>query len=342
MDVGQIVLSIVVTLLILTGLIVVHEFGHYMVAKKRGIAVSEFAVGFGPKLVKWTRNGTEFSIRAIFIGGFVRFADDVEGAPKEGDFRAASLKSRVLTIVAGPAMNVIVAVVLAVVFLASFGERQAIIMEVIPNTPAYEAGLEPGDAIRNMNGTSVDFYDYDVQNLPDSEGLTQMELTVERDGKKIDLSIPYAEVDGQSAIGITFGPEIRPFGVGESFALSLKWIGIQIREIVKALGGLFFMGQVENVGGIVMTAAVVGQAVHSGISIVVMLIALISVNLAIINLLPIPALDGGKLVMYAVEGVRKKPAPERLEGILNMIGFAFIIGLAIFLVVQDVGRLIPG
>jgi regulator of sigma E protease len=97
---AQVVISIVATLLILTGLLVGHEFGHYIVAKKRGIKVTEFAIGFGPKLVKWNRNGTEFSIRAIFAGGFVKFPDDYEKEPQKGDYRSAPLKSRALMVVA--------------------------------------------------------------------------------------------------------------------------------------------------------------------------------------------------------------------------------------------------
>ncbi|MDL2237248.1 M50 family metallopeptidase [Christensenellaceae bacterium OttesenSCG-928-K19] len=338
----QIVIMVVATVLLLSGLIVVHEFGHYLVAKKRGIKVVEFAIGFGPRLIKWYRGETEFSIRPILFGGFVKFPDDVEEEPQEGDFRSASLKSKALTIVAGPAMNVILAIVLAIVFLTAMGEAQAVIADVQQGSPAQEAGLMEGDAIREMNGQNIDFFYYDTIDSQNAEGRESMTITVERDGERIELEVPYAEINGKKAVGISYGPELRPFSVGESFGLSFKWIGIKTGEILNALGGVFFRGEVENVGGIVATTVVVGQAVQSGLATVIMLASLISINLAIVNLLPIPALDGGKLVLYAIEGIRRKPASERLEGVLNLAGFVLLIGLSVFLVFQDVGRLVAG
>ncbi|HBU11402.1 MAG TPA: RIP metalloprotease RseP, partial [Clostridiales bacterium] len=158
----QVFITVVSTLLLLSGLVVAHELGHYLVAKKRGIRVVEFAIGFGPRLVKWHRGETEFSIRPILFGGFVKFPDDVEDKPQEGDFRSASLKSRVLTILAGPAMNLLLAIVLAIIFLSTQGFYQSVIVEVQPGSPAAQAGLLEGDAIREMNGQRIDFYDFDT------------------------------------------------------------------------------------------------------------------------------------------------------------------------------------
>lgn len=341
----EIVITVVSTLLILTALIVVHELGHYFVAKKRGIAVSEFAIGFGPRLIKWHRGETEFSIRPIFIGGFVKFADDMEKEPQPGDFRSASLKSRFLTILAGPVMNVIFALVIAAVILTAFGDSQPVVAEVQPDTPAAEAGLMPGDVIKKWNGVTVDF-SYDMQDVADAKNDASVPLVVERDGQKYSYDIPYAEMtdkngDTVNAIGISYAMEEKSFNFFEALGLSFKWIYMQMKAILVTLGKLIFLGQgVENVAGIVGTAAVVGTAVQSlNGEFILLLIALISVNLAIMNLLPIPALDGGKIIMYIVEGVRRKPAPEKLESALNFIGFALLMGLAVFLVFQDVGRL---
>jgi len=338
----QIFISIVVTLLVLTALIVVHEFGHYIVAKKRGISVSEFAIGFGPRLVKWHRKETEFSIRPIFAGGFVRFADDMEKEPQPGDFRSASIKSRALTIIAGPLMNVILAVILVTILLMSAGDYQPVVVEISEGTPAAEAGLMPGDVIKKWNGVNIDFI-YDMQDVARAEKGAASEITVERDGQKYSYELPYQDVDGQKLVGLSYAMAPKTFNFFEAVGLSFKWIFLQMREIVTTLGKLLFMGEgVENVSGIVGTASIVGEvAMNYGYDMMLTLVALISVNLAIINLLPIPALDGGKLVLYAVEGVRKKPAPERLEGILNLAGFVFLIGLSVFMVFQDIGKMIP-
>ncbi|MBC5647096.1 M50 family metallopeptidase [Christensenella tenuis] len=338
----QIVLSIVVTLLVLTALVVAHEFGHYIVAKKRGIKVAEFAIGFGPKLIKWRRGETEFSIRPFFIGGYNKFADDEEKDPVPGDFRAASLKSRFLTIIAGPLMNVIVAVILAAVLLMTVGNAQPVVSGLEQGSTAQSAGIMEGDIIREMNGVRIDFT-YDLQDAFGAEQGDILALTVERDGQKISFSVPYEpeEVDGRKVTGMSLSLEPRTFHFFEAIALSFKWLFLVTREMIMALGNLFFMGQgVENMSGIVGVASMVGQAAMIGWDQVINLTALLSINLAIVNLLPIPALDGGKIVLYAVEGIRRKPASPKVEGTLNLIGMVLIFGLAIFLIFQDVQRLI--
>lgn len=339
----QVVITIVSALLLLTALIVVHEFGHYIVAKRCGIKVDAFAIGFGPRLIKWRRNETEFSIRPIFIGGFVRFADDIESEPKPGDFRTAPLRKRFATIAAGPLMNILLAIVLSIVILMAFGDYEPAIATIEPGTPAYEAGLQEGDVIKSINGVRIDFASYDMQDYYKKEQGSSLPLLVERNGEQLVFDIPYMQdelVDGRQVTGFSMTVQPKTFNFFEAFALSFKWLFLMMRDMFSALGQLFFMGQgLENMAGIVGTVSIVGQAVHYGLRSVLLLTAMISVNLAIINLLPIPALDGGKIVMYAVEGIRKKPTPEKLEGVLNFIGFALIMGLAVILVFQDISRL---
>ncbi len=341
----QVVISIVITLLVLTVLVVAHEFGHYIVAKKRGIKVAEFAIGFGPRLIKWRRNETEFSIRPFFIGGFNKFADDEEKDPVPGDFRAASLKSRFLTIIAGPAMNVIVAVILSVIVLMAAGTNQISIHSVTQGMPAQQAGIMEGDIIKNYNGVQIDLQ-YDWQDAMNSEKTgDSLLLVIERDGQEMTLDVPYVQnADGQKVIGIEINPygPIKTFNFFEAVGLSFKWLFLVMREMLQALGQLFFMGQgIQNMAGIVGVTQMVGTvAISGGFYSLLSLSALLSVNLAIVNLLPIPALDGGKIVLYAVEGIRKKPASPKVEGALNLIGMVLIFGLAIFLVFQDVHRLL--
>ncbi|MEG0256719.1 MAG: M50 family metallopeptidase [Christensenella sp.] len=342
-------LSIVVTLLVLTALVVAHEFGHYIVAKKCGIKVSEFAIGFGPKLIKWKRSGTEFSIRPFFIGGYNKFADDEEKEPVAGDFRAASLKSRFLTIIAGPAMNVIVAVVLSAIYLSAVGTIVPKVTAVAQGSSAYEAGVRQGDIIKSLNGVNIDFY-YDFQDAATAPQGEELHIVLERNAENISLNIPYdgeAAENGRRTTGISMGGntedgwEHKSFNFFEAFALSFKWLFLITREMIMTLGRLFFMGQgIQNMAGIVGVATIVGQAAMMGIEQVVYLTAMLSINLAIVNLLPIPALDGGKIVLYAVEGIRKKPAPPKVENVLNIIGMVLIFGLAIFLIFQDIQRLI--
>lgn len=346
----QIFLSIIVTLLVLTGLVVAHEFGHYIVAKKNGIKVTEFAIGFGPKLVKWYRNGTEFSIRPFFIGGFNKFADDEEKDPEPGDFRAASLKSRFLTIIAGPAMNIIVAVILSTVILMTAGDFQinpnpqfsVQVQETVQGSPAETSGILPGDVVKSMNG--VEIHDNASWNEAiNADSGEKRSIVLLRDGQEIELEVPFSGTseDGSKLIGMNVQAEPVKYHFFEAVGMSFQWLFLMVGQMFTALGQLFFMGQgIENMAGIVGVVQIVGQVIPYGLVSILTLSALLSVNLAIINLLPIPALDGGKVVLYAVEGIRKKPAPLKVEGILNLIGMVLVFGLAIFLVFQDVSRMV--
>ncbi len=337
----NIVIMIVSAMLILTGLVVAHEFGHYLAAKKRGIEVAEFSIGFGPRLIKWYRNGTEFSFRPILFGGFVRFTDDVEQSPKPGDFRSASLLSRFITIISGPAMNILVAFILAVIMLMSASEAQGMqISEVEDGAPAQQIGLQEGDVIKTMNGVDMLFFSSDWQEYLLSEKGDTLDMTIVRDGQEMEFSVPFEQnEEGQQTIGVLMEPHAYNFF--EAIGLSFRWLGEQMGAIFNALGGLFSGGEsAGEVAGIVGTVVVVGNVVQYGTAgLLIMLIAMISINLAIINLFPLPALDGGKLLMLGIEKVRKKPVSERIEGILNFCGFVFIMGLAVVLVVQDIFRL---
>lgn len=338
----QVFLMIVYALLILTGLIVVHEYGHYRAAKRSGIKVDEFAIGFGPKLIKWHRGETEFSVRPILIGGFCRFADDLEGEntePKPGDFRTAPMRDRVRTVVAGPLMNALLAFVLAFIMLLVAPEAQGVkIEEVEPGSPAAAAGLQPGDIIRRMNGIDMDFFYNDVSAYRQSPKGETVEVVLERDGEPLTVAVRMPDGEGQT-MGFTMGP--NPYNPIEAIGLSFKWLWERTAEIFQTLGDLLFRGQgVENMSGIVGVTVVVGSVVQMGaLGMILMIVALISINLAIVNLLPIPALDGGKLVLYAVEAVRKRPVSITAEGAMNLVGMVAIMGFAVFLVVQDVSRL---
>lgn len=340
----QIFLMILYAMLVLTVLIVVHEYGHYKAAKRNGIRVEEFSIGFGPRLVKWYRNGTQFTIRPILLGGYTKFPDDVDGedrAPKEGDFRAATLGARAKTIIAGPAMNALLAVVLAVIMLLAAPEFQGVrIRSVEPDSPAQAAGLQPGDILKTMNGVDMDFYYTAVQEYQASQKGTVMPVAVERGGERIETEIVFPEGSGEKIMGITM--ETQPYNFFEAVGLSFKWLWQRTAEVLSSLGNLIFRGQgVENMTGIVGLTVVVGSVVQAGtLGMILMIVSLISINLAVVNLLPIPALDGGKLILYAVEGVRKKPASVTAEGVMNLIGMVAIMGFAVFLVFQDIGRFI--
>ena len=336
----QIVWMVLSAMLILTGLVAIHEYGHYLAAKKRGIRVSQFAIGMGPKLLKWQRGETEFSLRPLLFGGYVMFADDTEDEPTPGGFRSAPVASRAIVAAAGPIMNVLVAAVLAIIMVFSASEYHAVrVASVEPGSPAELAGVQEGDILRTVNGVSFDFYAPALQEYQVTPREQTMALTATRDGEEYETEILFEPGDVDRLMGVTMEP--APHGVWESITLALKWLGEQTTLIFDVLGDLFFHGSgVENMTGIVGTTVVVGSVVQYGnVGMILMLISVISINLAIVNLLPIPALDGGKLLMYGIESVSKKSASARLEGALNFAGMAVIMAFAGYLVFQDIARL---
>lgn len=339
----EILWTIIIGLLLLTLFVVVHEWGHFMAAKKAGIRILEFSVGMGPVLFKRMRGGTQFSVRCLPIGGFVRFyGDEEENSKKPGAFMAAPIMSRLRTFIAGPAMNFLLAFVLAIVFLCFYGDYQPVIYSVESGSPAQTAGLQPGDTITELNGIRVDFM-LDMQSALSNTDGESSRVTISRDGRKYSFDIPY-KADGSKKIGISgISYDRKVFTLSEALLLSFKWMFSLVREMVAILGTLIFTGQgVQNLAGPVGTISIIGQVVQTGFENILRLASLISINLAVINLLPFPALDGGQIVLLGVEAARRKPVPLRVVGMLNTIGLVLIFAFAVYLTFQDIGRLTGG
>jgi regulator of sigma E protease len=324
--------------------VVVHEWGHYIAGKRAGIKVLEFSIGFGPAIYKRMKGETQFSIRFLPIGGYCRFfGDDEEEAKLPGAFNHASVPQRLWTFVAGPAMNFLLAFILAVTFLCAFGDYRIYIDSVNPGSPAQVAGLKQGDMITELNGVKVDF----LMDMYEAKQNTQgqySETTVVRDGKAISVKMPYnVQADGTKLIGISMVQVPRTYSFFEAVGSGVTWMFDLTKQMLVTLGALIFAGQgVQNLAGPVGTISIIGIAIKSGMYYALQIAALISLNLAIINLLPFPALDGGQIVLLGVEAVRRKPVPMRVIGVLNTIGLVIIFGFAIYLTFQDVTRLTGG
>lgn len=336
-------LSIIGALLLLTVLVVAHEYGHFIVGKKLKFKIMEFGVGFGPKLVKWVKDGILYSIRALPIGGFTLFYGEDKEVEDKWAFNKQPVGKRALVIAAGPIMNIILAWLLAVIFLCAFGDYTPYIKDVMPNTPAQQAGLAAGDQVVAINGNRIDFYSELAEYLQGGFD-SPPTFTVNRGGKEItfkNIETFFSKENNKKMIGITFDYNKKYFGFFEAVGLSFKWMFITIKLMLSFLFGLIFAGKgATTVLGPVGTIQVIGLAIRSSLETVVQLGALISVNLAVINLLPFPALDGGRLIFLAIEKIRRKPLPKNAEGYLNFAGFVALMGLMVILTVQDIGRMI--
>lgn len=335
-------ITVILAVLMLTVFVVVHEWGHYFVAKRCGITVLEFSVGFGPKIISFNSGETQISIRAVLFGGYVKFAGEEEGEENvKGSFMSAKLSHRAATVVAGPLMNIVFAYIIAVVFLCVYGDAVPYIKEIPHDSAIYQAGVREGDYLTEYNGVDIDF-SLDLADAQSAKVGDTLTMSVMRDGKEYSYEIPVSQTQNES-YSITLAYEAKTFSPLESIMLGFKWLFSLTKQMLMAIGGLFAGGQgVENMAGMVGTVSIISDTIKMGFESVLRIASLISVNLAIVNLLPLPALDGGKLVLYAVEAVRKKPAPMKLESALNLIGFMLIIGFAVFLTFQDITRITGG
>ncbi len=352
--------SIIIFLIIFTLLVVSHEFGHYIVGKKNGIHAIEFFVGLGPKLFKWKKHGTEFSIKALPFGGACVFEgmDPLEQENEKeteveteehsgGAFNDAPVWGRFATALAGPLFNIVLAYICGVILAASSGVVIPEVREVLPNSGAQEAGILEGDIITSINGhsihlsTEVSFTSFYSLGEP-------MEVTVERDGEEIDMIVvpKYDNEDGRYYMGITNGKYLE-CGAWDSFKYGFYNVEYILRATVESLK-MLFTGQVgkDDLAGPVGMVKIIDETYDSakayGILEVILsmvnLTMLLSANLAVMNLLPLPALDGGRLVFLLIEAIRGKPVPPEKEGYVHLAGMALLFALVVFVFVNDITK----
>lgn len=330
---------VLLALLLLGVLIMAHEAGHFWAARATGLAVQEFAMGMGPLLAKWkSKKGTQFSLRLLPIGGFCQFYGEDEDVNDPRAFNNQPVWKRAATVISGPMMNFIVALLVIAFYLSAVG-----IMTTVPRVGEVEenaaaAGLMAGDELISVNGYAGDI-DEAISQIASSGGET-VTLRVRRGGEEIDIGILpfYDEELSRYRVGFTFAQERVRIPLTQSVPFSAAYNAESVRMIWQTLKGLFFRGEgVSEVTGPVGTVYVIQEVTRQGgIDIYLKLLALISVNLGVMNLLPIPGLDGSRLLFLAVEGVRRKPIRRDLEGAIHGAGFVLLMGLMLVLTYKDI------
>ncbi len=335
-------LAVIITIVILGVLVFAHEFGHFLLAKLNDVQVNEFAMGMGPKLFSRRRGETTYSLRAFPVGGFVQMEGEDEEAAGPRSFNAKRVWRRFLIIFAGPLANFLVAALLFLIVYAAVGvpDTSSVIGSVMEGYPAAEAGIEAGDEIISING--VAFSDWEgmtavIRSLAGEE----TEVVLLRDGEELRFTLRIATgEDGTGLLGIMQGTR-RP-GVFEAI-----WIGLQrTYELTRLLLVSLFQlitGQLEpDVAGPVGMVRIVGEYAKYGWQTVLNLAAVLSINFGVINLLPLPALDGSRLVFLIVEGLRGKPFDRKREGMVHFIGFVALMALMIIITYHDIVSWIAG
>lgn len=352
------ILSIIIAVLIFGFLIFIHEFGHFIAARKSGITVLEFAIGMGPVVFKKEKGGVIYSLRAIPLGGFCQMLGEDDESAEEGAFGKASKRSRFAVLVAGSFMNLLAGFILLIYLTVSSGNVLTTQVSQFREgaNPSMEAGMQMGDKIVALNKTKVNIANDISMFLLRSSG-EPVDITVIRDGKKVvldDISFPCNEYEKREITGnyADEGVILRiyyadfyvtreePSFFNVPKQAFYEGIGI-VKAVWLALVDLVAGNvPVTDISGPVGVTDYIGTASKQGLNSLLTLIVFITINLGVVNLLPLPALDGGRILFLLIEAVLGKPVPAKYEAFVHFAGFVLLIGFSIFITYQDVLKII--
>ena len=364
------VLTLPAFLLVISLIVFIHEMGHYLVGRWSGIKILAFSFGFGPELVGFTdRHGTRWKISAVPLGGYVRFYGDADAAStpdfdalqdipaseREKTFMGAKLWKRAATVAAGPIANFLLAIVILTGIFLGYGKYVAdpIVTSVNPGSAAEAAGVRKGDFLLALDGSAIETFD-DVRRYVSVRPGIPVVLAVRRDGQKIDLTVVPRLTEVKDQFGNKI--ELATIGIltskseGNMRIVSFSPAGAVIeatRETAHIVTGTFdYIGNLvtgrmkaDQLGGPIRVAQTSGQVATLGIVALLHLAAVLSVSIGLLNLMPVPVLDGGHLLFYAIEALRGKPMGEMAQGIAFRVGMALVLSLMVFATWNDITSL---
>ncbi|WP_434794455.1 hypothetical protein TPDSL_14600 [Terrisporobacter petrolearius] len=336
-------MTIIAALLLFGVIILIHEFGHFIFAKKNGITVHEFSIGMGPKLFGKEKNGTMYSIRILPIGGYVSMEGEDEESNKPGSFGTKSILQRASVIFAGPFFNLVLAVIFLIPVFIYMGSPTTT-LEILDNSPASKANLQSGDIVKSINGKEVNSWNEFTKIISSSKG-EELSIAVDRNNKTVKVNVmPEKNKDGTYKIGVTYKKDRSIISAIKQSFIQTGQITIQMITFLKQMiTGTVPGGLTNSVAGPVGVISIVSGAAKTGIMNLLYLGSIISLNLGIINLVPFPALDGGRLLLLFIEWIRggKKINPDK-EAMINMIGFCALMAFMVFITYNDVTKLFKG
>lgn len=347
-------MPVFIFLITLSILVFVHEFGHFLAAKKSGVKVEEFGFGIPPRIFGRKIGETLYSINLLPIGGFVKLkgeeADEVLGFGGEGSFSSVSKKKKLVIVIAGVVGNLILSYFLFVLlFLVGYptASGQVKVDEVLKESPAAVSGFAVGDVLLNFNGQKIEDPNQFVKIVKKTSGQASI-FTIERQAKILNLkSTPLINPpSGQGALGIRLGYESQitypRLGLGDSFVSGFretgKYLSLMVKGIKNLVTELFKGHSPQELAGVVGIYKISTQALEIGWQVYLQFVALISLNLFLFNLLPVPALDGGRVLFILIELFTRRKISAKIERLVNNTGFALLITLFVLITIRDIKR----
>ncbi len=344
-------MSIVIAILVFGFLILIHELGHYTMARLFKVGINEFAIGMGPRIISKTskKTGIAYSLRLVPIGGFVSMVGEDEENEAENSLNKKPVWQRFLIMVAGSAMNIIFGIILVGILVGmmsnSLGNTTVALLS--DNAALIEDGLKVGDEIVSINGEKVHTA-YDLSYTVYRDGEETNKVVVIRDGKKITLDgIVFYETlkdeNGEEYQALTFRVEREKFGFGtfckHTFNRSVTTVEMIWESVIDLISGKYGLDQMSGPVGITSEIGNAAKAGDGGLSLI-NLTAVIALNLGVMNLLPLPALDGGRILILIIEGIRRKPLNRNVEAYIHFAGMVLLLLFMLIVTFKDVLKLI--
>lgn len=339
-------ITIISTVIIFGIVIFIHELGHFLSAKACGVRVNEFALGMGPKIVSFGKGETKYSLRLLPIGGYVQMEGEDSESEDERAFSKKAVWKRIIIVSAGAIMNLLLGFLVVCLTISVFTSRisSTTVAEFNENASTQNTGLQVGDKIVKINGRKINIDRDIIYELQRDDDLVVDMVVVRNEEKvalnsvKFDYTDAYDEISGQSYKNFVidfkvYGLEKTVFNViRQSFYESIT----VAKTIWTSLGDLIAHPQLNKISGFVGVGEVIGQAAGLGFDYLLNILAFITINLGIFNLLPVPALDGGRLLFLVIEAIIRRPIPKKFEGVVHTVGFAILILLMLVVTFKDI------
>ncbi|MBP3462045.1 MAG: RIP metalloprotease RseP [Tyzzerella sp.] len=341
-------MGIILAILVFGIIVFIHELGHFLLAKANKIRVDEFSLGMGPRLFSFVKGETRYSLKLLPLGGSCMMGEDDVDDMSEGSFNSKSVWARMSVVVAGAVFNFLLALIFSMIVIGYTGYDEPVISGVVEGFPAQEAGLQEGDRIVKMNNKKINIWREITYYNMFHPGET-VDLVYERDGEKHEVTItPKKDEDGNYLIGITSPAQYEKANLLTATQYGVYevkfWICTTLESLKMLVTGDVGVDQLSGPVGIVSVVDETYQQSKSyGVMVVIMQMLnigiLLSANLGVMNLLPLPALDGGRLVFMVVEAIRGKRVPPDKEGWVHGIGMILLLALMAFVMFNDVKKL---